>query len=180
MAFGPAENTRAPATPRLQPSPRTLGSPSKGCLFYKRTMPRRFPCPDDSSFTVLGTVYWNPEMGVAKYRADFMVRFNQGFWGRGPKGPTRQCLQCKPGDLRLIPGTQIKAERTYSPSLSSDFHTCTVARAPYPPHDTHTAENCACNHTAGCTLKQPGQLGKLPMTGQTSDQLNLGGFKAPR
>lgn len=80
----------------------------------------------------------------------------------------------------MTPGTQIKAERTYSPRLSSDFHICTVACVPHPPHDAHTAENCACNHIAGCTLKPPGQLGKLPMTGQTADQLNLGGFKAPQ
>lgn len=74
---------------QLQDSNQVLepwGLPPKGACFI------RGPCPDGfpALMTVLGTVYWNPEMAVAKYRADFMVRLNQGFGGRGPRGPTRQ------------------------------------------------------------------------------------------
>lgn len=103
MALRPAEHLRSPASvltqepQQLQDSKQVLelwGLPPKGACFVRGPCPDgRFPCPDDLSFTVLGTVYWNPETAVAKYRADFMIRLNQGFSGRGPKGPTRQLVK---------------------------------------------------------------------------------------
>lgn len=38
---------------------------------------------------------------------------------------------------------------------------------------------CAPIHIAGCTLKPPRQLGKLPMTGETADQLSLDILRLP-